>query len=471
MSPVVRIRIGPEGILEGSLVDSTGRGQKGCRPLRQGVLPRTGFRKEGARPPCLAPAFRLHSTDLEPRPPMTDPNATAPTFPPDPGAGEPPPSGGGSSDDVAGAGGFPAEREAAVALLETDATLWAVVLAGGIGKRFWPLSSATRPKPLLPLSNERPLIADTLERLAPLVSPERVLVVTSADIADALHRAIPQLPAQNLLVEPHPMGTAAALAWAASEIARRAGPETVFCTLHADLAVGLPDEFRRMVRRAAGVAAAGEALVVLGARPSRPETAFGYLLPGEPLDGESGTEQNGPCRVVRFVEKPGATLAAALIAEGALWNTGTFLWRARVVLDELGQVPEIAPGLAALADGDLPGFAGEVQHISLDRGLLERSGRVVVLPGDFVWDDIGTWASLRRARELDDEGNGAVGPAYFAESSGNVVHTEAGPVVLYGVSGLVVVVLGGFTFVTTLERATDLKGLLDGLPEEFRPGG
>ncbi len=399
---------------------------------------------------------------------MTDPRAASPSVPPVPGVGTP------TSSNGAGEGGelgsFPLVEESAVALLETDATLWAVVLAGGIGTRFWPLSSATRPKPLLPLSNERPLIADTLERLAPLVSPERVLVVTSADIANALHGAIPQLPARNLLVEPHPMGTAAALAWAAWEIARRAGPETVFCTLHADLAVGLPQEFRRAVRRAAAVAATEDALVVLGARPSRPETAFGYLLPGEPLDGESGMEQNGPCRVVRFVEKPDAELAASLIEEGALWSTGTFLWRARVVLDELRQVPEIAPSLGALTDGDLPAFASTVQHVSLDRGMLERSSRVVVLPGDFVWDDIGTWASLRRARELDDEGNGAVGPAYFAESSGNVVHTEAGPVVLYGVSGMVVVVLGGYTFVTTLERATELKGLLDELPEEFRPG-
>ncbi len=401
---------------------------------------------------------------------MTDPRAASPSVPPVPGIGTPTSSNGSFTSQGGEFGAYPEVEESAVALLETDATLWAVVLAGGIGTRFWPLSSATRPKPLLPLSNERPLIADTLARLAPLVSPERVLVVTSADIANALHQAIPQLPARNLLVEPHPMGTAAALAWAASEIAKRAGPETVFCTLHADLAVGLPQEFRRTVRRAAAVASTEEVLVVLGARPSRPETAFGYLLPGDPLDGESGMEQNGPCRVLRFVEKPDAALATSMIEEGALWCTGTFVWRARVVLDELRQVPEIAPALDALADGDLPTFASTVEHISLDRGMLERSSRVVVLPGDFVWDDIGTWASLRRARELDDEGNGAVGPAYFAESSGNVVHTEAGPVVLYGVSGMVVVVLDGYTFVTTLERATELKGLLDGLPEEFRPG-
>src|SRR5690606_23403605 len=166
-----------------------------------------------------------------------------------------------------GVGTLEEEEPLAEALPDTDASLYAVVLAGGIGSRFWPLASIARPKPLLPLANERPLIADTVARLAPLIPPERVLVVTSADIADALHRAIPQVPQRNLLVEPHPMGTAAALAWAAQEVARRAGPDTVFCTLHADLAVGLPDEFRRAVGRAAAIAAQDEVLVVLGARP------------------------------------------------------------------------------------------------------------------------------------------------------------------------------------------------------------
>jgi mannose-1-phosphate guanylyltransferase len=145
------------------------------------------------------------------------------------------------------------------------------------------------------------------------------------------------------------------------------------------------------------------------------------------------------------------------------------VWRARVVLEELANAPEIAPALDALVAGDLPAFAGGVQHVSLDRALLERSARVVVLPGDFVWDDIGTWASLRRARELDDHGNGAVGPVHFADASGNLVHTEGGPVVLYGVDSLVVVSLDGFTFVTTLERANELGGLLRELPPEFRP--
>ena len=367
------------------------------------------------------------------RPRPTDAAAGAIPLPPDDAPRTPPPVEG-LEPDAAAVGTLPEEAPAAEALLETDATLYAVVLAGGIGSRFWPLASIRRPKPLLALVNERPLIADTIERLRPIVPPERVLVVTSADICDALHRAIPEVPSRNMLVEPHPMGTAAALAWAAHEIARRAGPDTVFCTLHADLAVGLPDVFRRVVRRAAAIAARQDALVVVGARPTRPETGFGYLVPGEPLDGEKGAGAGGVCRVARFVEKPGDVLAAALIGEGALWNTGTFVWRARVVLEELHEAPEIAPGLEALAAGDLPGFASRISYVSLDRGLLERSTRVMVMPADLMWDDVGTWASLRRARALDDDGNGAVGPVHFVESTGNIVHTEAGPVVLYGVS-------------------------------------
>lgn len=371
----------------------------------------------------------------------------------------------------AGVGTLTAAEPAAAELPTTDATLYAVILAGGIGSRFWPLATLSRPKPLLPLVNERPLIADTVDRLRPIVSPERVLVVTSADIADGIGRAIPEVPAANLLVEPHPMGTAAALAWAAHEVSRRAGPDTVFCTLHADLAVGLPEEFRRLVKRAAALAAEEDALVVLGTRPTRPDTGFGYLVPGASLHGGNGTDRNGASRVVRFVEKPDAALAESLIRDGALWNCGTFLWKARTVLAELARAPEIAPGLDALARHDLPGFAGGiVEHVSLDRGLLERSERLVVLPGDMVWDDVGTWDSLRRARALDDSGNGAVGPVRFVESSGNIVHTEAGPVVLYGVDALVVVALGGYTFVTTMERAADLRALARDLPPEFRPG-
>lgn len=365
---------------------------------------------------------------------------------------------------------LPGEEPKLQAELSVEASMWAVVLAGGIGSRFWPLSSPERPKQLLRLIGEQPLITETVARLAPLIPPERVLILTSRDIAPAIHAAIPEVPEANMLVEPRPLGTAAALAWGAQEIVRRAGPETVFCCVHADLAVAFPEFFRHTLIRAARIAARENALVSIGVRATRPETAFGYLRPGPPVEGGS-IDDGAPCRVKSFIEKPGPVLAEMLVGDGAYWNAGVFVWRGRDVLDALAEyTSELAHGLQALRQQDFIRFAGMIQSVSIERGLLERCSNLVLVPGEFGWDDVGTWASLRRARELDDDGNGAHGPVHFVDSTGNVVHSEGVPVVLYGVSGMLVVSLDGLTFVTTLDRATELKPLLDALPEELRSG-
>jgi mannose-1-phosphate guanylyltransferase len=187
-----------------------------------------------------------------------------------------------------------------------------------------------------------------------------------------------------------------------------------------------------------------------------------------PLQGGS-VNDGEPCRVKSFIEKPGPVLAEMLVGDGAFWNSGIFVWRAQDVLDALAaNTSELAHGLQALRERDYVRFAGMIQSVSIERGLLERCSNLVCVPGEFGWDDVGTWASLRRARELDDDGNGAHGEVHFVESTGNVVHAEGIPVVLYGVSGMLVVSIEGLTFVTTLDRATELKPLLDALPEEIR---
>lgn len=368
-------------------------------------------------------------------------------------------------------GTLPAEKLKSAALLEADAALWAVVLAGGIGSRFWPLSSSRRPKQVLSLAGERPLIADTVLRLQPLIPVDRVLVVTSADIAPAIEAAIPEVPRENVLVEPNPLGTAAALAWAAKTIAQRAGPETIFCMLHADLAVAFPELFRHTLKAAARAASTEDALVAIGAQATRPEPSFGYIIPA-PGSAAEKTALGGAQRVKRFVEKPSAEAATALIAQGALWNTGICMWRAHVVLEALERfTPELPPdAMTALEAGDHTAFAERVERISVEHGLLSRSDHVLVLLGEFGWDDVGTWGSLRRARELDDEGNGGVGHAHFVDAESNIAHAEGSDMctVLYGVDGLLVVALPGLTFVTTLEKATDLRGLLEQLPESVR---
>lgn len=354
-------------------------------------------------------------------------------------------------------------------LLAADAVIWAIVLAGGIGSRFWPLSSPQQPKQLLRLVGESPLIAETVGRLDPLIPADRVLVVTSADIAPAIRAAIPGVPGQNMLVEPRPLGTAAAIAWGAHEVARRAGPDTLTCALHADVAVSFPDAFRHTVRFAGGIAARDDLVVAIGAPASRAETGFGYMVPGAAMSIDHPFASGGPAFVKRFVEKPGVEVAQQLIAAGGVWHTGVSIWRARLLTELLRQLtPEVGVALEPLEAGDRERFSSTVQSISIERGLFERHDRMVVVPSDFGWDDVGTWASLKRARELDDDGNGGHGDVHFVDSSGNVVHTEGASVVLYGVDNLLVVTLDGITFVTTLERAADLRPLLDALPGDVR---
>ncbi len=347
--------------------------------------------------------------------------------------------------------------------------IWAVVFAGGIGSRFWPLATPATPKPVLPLVGGRPLVAESIDRLDPLIPADRVLVVTSADIADAVRAAVPALPAPNVLIEERPIGTAAALAWGVSEVSRRAGDDTMVCAMHVDLAAAFPAALRDAIRRAALTASRERALVTIGVRPSRPEPSFGYIRAGSLIGGSEPLDRGGAADVSEFVEKPGPVAAAALVREGALWHSGMIIGSAREFRDALAMyVPEVSGGLRQLASGDVAGFSATARPVSIERGLLERIGRLVVMAPEFGWDDIGTWAGLRRVRELDDTGNGALGDVHFVDSTGNVVHAERGTVVLFGVSQLLVVTRPGITFVTTLERAADLKPLLDSLPGSAR---
>ena len=378
-------------------------------------------------------------------------------------------SGGGAGTVSTASTVSPSVAPSRTMLRETDAALWAIIFAGGIGSRFWPLSTPTRPKPLLRLVSEQPLLVDTVQRLAPSIPPDRVLVLTSRDIAPAIRAALVTVPEMNILVEPRPLGTAAALAWGAQEVARRAGPHTLCCAMHADLAVGFPDEFRRVLRRAGAVAEREDALVAVGVRPSRVEPAFGYIRPGDPVDETHTLADGGVHEVTAFIEKPSEADAMLHISAGALWHAGILVGTATGFLTQLDEkTVELRDGFDALRSGNLPAFVGSIRSVDIERGLLERGPRLLVIPGDFEWDDVGTWASLRRARALDDDGNGVVGTAHFVDADSNVVHGESGVVVLYGVSKMLVVTLPGLTFVTPLDRAADLKPLLDALRGSMR---
>ncbi|MGH7583237.1 MAG: mannose-1-phosphate guanylyltransferase [Gemmatimonadales bacterium] len=337
---------------------------------------------------------------------------------------------------------------------------WAILLAGGSGTRFWPLSSPARPKQLLQLAGPRSSAEEAVDRLAGFIPPERILVVSGASVAPRLAERL-ALPAENFLIEPRAASTGPALVWATLEAARRDADATV-ASMHADWIVRDSAAFVASAATAIETAVRHRRLVTVGIVPSRPETGFGYVIPGARLDSAARA-------VERFIEKPDAARALDLMAEGALWNSGLFAWRAVDLRREvMAHATEIAPFLPLLDAGDVAGFFREVREVSIDVGVFERSDLVAVVSGDFSWDDIGTWEALARVRPRDRRGNVTQGPVVLVDCSDCIVWNDGPPLVLSGVRDLVVVHANQRTLVLDRSRAPDLKRTLDALPSDVR---
>jgi len=337
---------------------------------------------------------------------------------------------------------------------------WAVLLAGGSGSRFWPLSTPATPKQLLPLTGSGSSAVESVDRLVGFIPRERILVVTGREMAAQLSAEL-RLPEENILVEPRAASTAPALVWATT-VAQHRDPGADVLSLHADWSVGDPAAFRRTAELALAAARSHDRLVTVGMVPSRPETGYGYVVPGAPLDDQART-------VARFCEKPDAATALDLMAAGALWNSGLFAWTADRLLAEVERhTPEVTAGLPALRRGDADGFFRRVTPISIDVGLLERSDMVAVVPGSFAWDDVGTWRALARVRPKDPSGNVVVGPAFLRDSHDCIVWSEQDTIVLDGVMDLVVVHANRRILVMPADRAAGIKDLLAALPPKIR---
>lgn len=343
-------------------------------------------------------------------------------------------------------------------------THWVVVLAGGVGSRFWPLSTQKRPKQLLPLVSEQPLLVQQLERLRPIAPPQRTLVLTNKSLVRAITRLAPEIPRKNIIAEPKPAGTAAALAWAAHVIQQRDGRGAVMISVHADWAISNENRFRDSLWVAGAAAELSQSLITVGVVPTRPDPGFGYIEPGETV------LKGNVRRVKRFVEKPTREHAATLREQGYLWNSGIFAWRVGDFLDEVREhAPAIAAALAKHGKS-MSAFFSAVKPIAVDHAVLERSKRVLVVTGNFGWDDVGTWGALQRVRGRDAQGNAVSGSVHAVDATNNVVHAENQQVVLYGVRDLVVVAKDGLTLVTTVDRSADLKELVESLPPKLRDG-
>lgn len=344
-----------------------------------------------------------------------------------------------------------------------------VILAGGRGERFWPLSRRARPKQLLPLLSDRPMIADTLERLGDLAAAEDVLVLTAHDLREAVRTALPTVPPEQVIGEPVGRNTAPAVALAAWWL-RGAGPGTVVAVLPADHRIETAKRFREALLAAARVALERRAIVVLGVPPTRPETGYGYIEAGEPV--APGSELRA---VVAFREKPDAATAARYLADGRhLWNAGMFVFAPDVMLEELrAHAPEIASLLPRVPDRPGPGAIAAVERfyqaapsISIDYAVMERTRRAFVARAGFAWDDLGSWSALANSDAGDAAQNVVRGRALLHDSSGVIAFSDGGLVAAVGLKDMVVVHTHDVTLVCPRDRAQEVRSLVEQLKKE-----
>ncbi len=357
----------------------------------------------------------------------------------------------------------------------SEPSLYAVIMAGGSGTRFWPASRRARPKQFLPISGEgsRPMIAETYERLAGQVPPERILVVTAEEQRELVAEALPDLASENVLLEPMARNTAPCIALAAFEIARR-DPNSVQIVLPADHIIQPKRTFQESLTRAAAEAVASEALLTFGIRPNQPATGYGYIEVGELLSDVDGFAVHS---VERFVEKPDLETAKEFLSSGKfLWNSGMFVWATGAILAAYEEhLPEVPAGLREVEAGKpLDAVYAELTPVPIDKAIMERARNVRVLPVDYRWSDVGSWAALPEIYDSDSQGNYDVlsgGARLFAEaSSGNVVYCEGEEILaLVGVRDLVVVRSGKTTLVCRRESAQDVKKIVERLKNENSP--
>ncbi len=376
--------------------------------------------------------------------------------------------------------------------------VYPVVMAGGSGTRFWPLSRRSRPKQFLSLVGGTPLLAATVARLPPLAKLDRTYIVCGPAHAAAVRRILPELPKDNLLVEPCARNTAPCVGLAALHVARR-DKRGVMVMLPADHHVARPADFRETLAVAAA-AAEGGAIVTIGIRPSRPETGYGYLKVGEPLAAgaakasarppakkkatkaglpEQARAAPGARRVERFVEKPDRATAERYLRDGSyLWNSGIFLFRADVILDEIRRsMSDLGEQLARIdaaigtprAARVLSEIFPRCPSISIDYGVMEKSDRLAVVPADFGWSDVGSFDALADVRERDARGNVSEGEAMIFDGRNNVVLGLPGrPLAVIGVDDLVVVDAGDAVLVCRRDRAQDVRKAVDELRRRGR---
>jgi mannose-1-phosphate guanylyltransferase len=354
-------------------------------------------------------------------------------------------------------------------------SLFALVLAGGSGERFWPISRRARPKQLLRLISNKTLLEETIARLEGLLPKEQILVLTNIDQEKAVRALVPELPSENIIAEPAKRDTAAAVALATAWVATRDHQSTML-VLPADHVIKDRAAFQTTMKSAAQAAEVTGALVTIGVKPTWPCPGYGYIEQGAPVLLPGRSAPNDVFRVLRFREKPNAELADSFVRQGTFrWNTGIFVWSVPTVLSEFNRhAPELADFISQMRapgrwDEVLGKRFGELPIISFDYAIMEKADRVLMVEANFDWDDVGGWRAVAAYLNKDEHANATNCNLTTLQASDNIIFSERPlQVALLGVHNLIVVRNGDTLLVCNRRDAEKIKDLVGKLPPELQ---
>jgi len=352
--------------------------------------------------------------------------------------------------------------------------MFAVIMAGGAGTRFWPLSREKMPKQLLKIGAKDTLIQETVKRVLPLIKQENIFVVTNHALSDDINRQLSDKFGEpwvaNFILEPQAKNTAPALGLSALHL-NRIDPEGIMVVLSADHSIRNTGELLRLLQ-VAGNAAVENHLVTLGIKPDRPETGYGYIKAGAPC---RGSDQGELCSVEAFVEKPNLETAREYLRQGNYyWNSGIFVWKIRTLLQEIEKhAPSLYKGLMEIQKNIGTDKETEVirqvfkrlESISIDYAVMEKTDRAAVIPADIGWSDVGSWTALDDVSDRDASGNVIAGNVIDIDSHDSIIYAEKRLVATIGLKNLVVVDTPDATLVCSKDRAQDVKKVVDVLKQ------
>jgi mannose-1-phosphate guanylyltransferase len=354
-------------------------------------------------------------------------------------------------------------------------SLYALILAGGSGERFWPLSRRARPKQLLRLVSEKTLLEETIGRLEGMIPHERILILTNVDQENALRALLPDFPPENIVAEPAKRDTAAAVALAAGWVAKRDHQATML-VLPADHVIKNCAAFQATLATAVRAAEETGALITIGVKPTWACPGFGYIERGKPVMLESAAPENPIYHVLRFREKPNAELADSFVRSGRFrWNAGMFVWSVPSVLTEFNRhAPELGNFISQLRapenwDRTLSERFSKLPRTSFDYAIMEKADRVLMVEATFDWDDVGGWRAVANYLANDGKGNAAHGQITTMNASENIVFNNSdSTIALLGVHNLIVVRTEDALLICNRHDAEKIKDLVSNLPQELQ---